>query len=132
MSRYLNQLLALVAIAEQRPLTEAEAGQLRTQLRALAVHRQQAGGLQRGLLETRRERDYLAHSLGVLTGVEPKEIELEARAHVQRQARQSLRGPSAPVSRPGSAPTDSRPSGLENASEAHSAANRPKNQTKAA
>lgn len=49
-----------------------------------------------------------------------------------REARQAQEGPSAPVSRPRSVSVDSGASGLENASEAHGAASRPKNQTKAA
>lgn len=86
MSRYLDQLLDLVAVAEERPLEAWEAGRLRSQLRGLAVYRQQAGGLQSGLLETRRERDFLVATLAAITGQEPHALELETRAHVQRQA----------------------------------------------
>lgn len=50
----------------------------------------------------------------------------------QRRTQQPRERRSAPPSRPRSAPADSGPSGLENASEAHSPASRPTNQTKAA
>lgn len=46
-----------------------------------------------------------------------------------QQARERATGP---LSRPNGAPVDSGPSGVENASEAHSPASRPTNQTKAA
>lgn len=49
-----------------------------------------------------------------------------------RKARQVQEGLSVPVSATFSAPTGSGPSGLESASEAHSPASRPTNQTKAA
>lgn len=47
-----------------------------------------------------------------------------------KAARQAQEAPCVPASAPFSAPMDSGPSGLENASEAHSPASRPTNQTK--
>lgn len=55
-----------------------------------------------------------------------------ARHNAEQRARQAQEGLSAPASRPRSASTDSGPSGLESASEAHGPASRPTNQTKAA
>lgn len=57
MSRRLNSLLALVDAGETRPLTAVEAGRLRVALRAQDAARRSAGGLQRSLLDARRERD---------------------------------------------------------------------------
>lgn len=57
MSRRLNSLLALVDVGEVRPLTAVEAGRLRVALRAQDAARRSAGGLQRSLLDARRERD---------------------------------------------------------------------------
>lgn len=50
----------------------------------------------------------------------------------RRRAQQARGRATRPLSRPNSAPVDSGPSELENASEAHSRANRPTHQTKAA
>ncbi|MEU3665790.1 hypothetical protein [Streptomyces virginiae] len=53
MSRYLTQLLALVAVAEQRALTEAEAELLRSQIRSLDASRRQVGALEAALQRAR-------------------------------------------------------------------------------
>ncbi|MCX4778133.1 hypothetical protein [Streptomyces sp. NBC_01264] len=44
-TKYLAALLALVDLAEERPLTAAEAGRLRTQLHALDANRRRVGGM---------------------------------------------------------------------------------------
>jgi hypothetical protein len=46
MNKYLAALLALADIAEQRPLTPAEAGRLRTALRSYDGDRRRAGALE--------------------------------------------------------------------------------------
>lgn len=93
-----------------------------------------------GLLDGQRRRhgDHAGYAAHVYRGEDPKdcehgcwEAELAYRAD-RRRARRAQEAPSAPVSATFNASTDSGPSGLENASEARSAASRPKNQTKAA
>lgn len=56
MSRYLDQLLALVAVAEQRPLDAVEAEMLRSRIRALDASRRQVGALEAALQRARTAR----------------------------------------------------------------------------
>ncbi|MFZ3473132.1 hypothetical protein ACODT3_10640 [Streptomyces sp. 4.24] len=56
MSRYMTQLLALVAVAEQRPLDAVEAEMLRDRIRALDAYRRQVGGLEVALSRARAAR----------------------------------------------------------------------------
>lgn len=93
MNRQLEQLLNLVAEAEQRPLTAKEVVQLQTHLTAADGFRRQAGGLQSSLAEARAVRDSLALSVAELTGLDPKDVELAARAGVQRQSRKARQKP---------------------------------------
>lgn len=52
-TKYLAALLAIVDTAEERPLTAAEAGRLRTQLHALDANRRRVGGMQASRNRTR-------------------------------------------------------------------------------
>lgn len=56
MSRYLNQLLALVAVAEQRALSADEAEELRTHIRTLDASRRQVGAMEAALRRAREPR----------------------------------------------------------------------------
>lgn len=73
MSRQLDALLGLVDAGERRPLTAAEAGRLRVALRAQDAARRSAGGLQRALLDARRERD-AARTVSEAAGVDGSSV----------------------------------------------------------
>lgn len=74
MSRYLDTLLVLVDIAEQRPLAAREAETLRDQLRSLDANRRQVSGLQAALHSARQEIELIAGVVAPLVGQGQREV----------------------------------------------------------